>query len=328
MYQFAVLLRAVACFLITNSHMEQVYPHKALANGGLLGDVLFFALSGFLLYSVQQAPFFKWYYKRLRRVYLSTWVAVLLFLCHGIYGNVSLKRLFQLFIWPTQYHFVSSILVLYIVFYFFVRFVNLGKLKNRRILLAGVCLTVVFLAVFYTLFDYSHYHIDSVYSPMIWPLYLSAMMIGMFFRVNLEQFISRVTIWSWLGIFLSGAAYTATKLGFSRGALPESIQWANQVTLLLTLFFVFWSFTGLESLIMRIPSSVFAPFRFVSERAFEIYLVQIPLIPIFNTGKNTFPKNLFIVLGVIFLSACIVHALVDILLQAQSWLAVKKEEKV
>ena len=71
MYQFAVLLRALACILITNSHMESVYPNKIFANGGLLGDVLFFALSGFLLYAKEQPVFFKWYYKRLKREYIS-----------------------------------------------------------------------------------------------------------------------------------------------------------------------------------------------------------------------------------------------------------------
>ena len=331
MYQFAVLLRALACILITNSHMESVYPNKIFANGGLLGDVLFFALSGFLLYAKEQPVFFKWYYKRLKRVYLSTWIVVLLFWHSGTYGHVSLSRFVQLFIWPTKYHFVSSILVLYVVYYFLVRFVNAGlEHKNKKLLLAGLCLGIVFFTAFYCLFDFSYYHIDNVYSPMIWPLYLFAMMIGMYFRMNIERFLNKGSVFAWFGILLAGTAYAGTKILFSRGKLPGTIQWLNQVTLLFLLFFIFRCFVGLESRIRLIPGVVFEPVRFLSERAFEIYLVQIPLIQLCNIGKKSFPTNLMIVLGVIFLCACVARLLVKIVLQAGSWFSVrvKKAEKI
>ena len=331
MYQFAVLLRALACILITNSHMESVYPNKIFANGGLLGNVIFFALSGFLLYAEKQPPFFKWYYKRLKRVYLSTWIVTLLFWHSGMYEHVSFSRFVQLFIWPTEHSFVSSILVLYIFYYFLLRFVNTGKEhKNRQLLLAGLCLGIVFFAAFYSLFDFSYYHIDNVYSPMIWPLYLFAMMIGMYFRMNAERFFNKSCVFAWFGILLAGTAYAGTKILFSRGKLPGTIQWLNQVTLLFLLFLIFRSFVGLESRIRLIPGVVFEPFRFVSERAFEIYLVQIPLIQLCNIGKDSFPTNLMIVLGVIFLCACVARLLVKIVLQAESWFSVrvKKDEKM
>ncbi len=46
---FIVYLRALAACLITNCHYEVIYPLKIFANGGLLGDVLFFAVSGLTL---------------------------------------------------------------------------------------------------------------------------------------------------------------------------------------------------------------------------------------------------------------------------------------
>ena len=42
---FVDLLRALATALITNSHYGSVYPISILANGGLLGNIIFFAIS-------------------------------------------------------------------------------------------------------------------------------------------------------------------------------------------------------------------------------------------------------------------------------------------
>ena len=44
-----VYLRVIATFLITNSHFKNIWPISALASGGLLGDILFFAISGYCL---------------------------------------------------------------------------------------------------------------------------------------------------------------------------------------------------------------------------------------------------------------------------------------
>ena len=44
-YLFIILIRAIAAITITNAHYTGVYPTDLIANGGLLGDVLFFAVS-------------------------------------------------------------------------------------------------------------------------------------------------------------------------------------------------------------------------------------------------------------------------------------------
>lgn len=43
---FITVLRALAACLITNAHYTGIYPIEIIANGGLIGDVLFFAVSG------------------------------------------------------------------------------------------------------------------------------------------------------------------------------------------------------------------------------------------------------------------------------------------
>ena len=51
LYYFINCLRALAAVLITNSHYTNVYPISIIANGGLLGDILFFAIKKELLYN-------------------------------------------------------------------------------------------------------------------------------------------------------------------------------------------------------------------------------------------------------------------------------------
>ena len=67
MVMFVYVLRALAACLITNSHYTGIYPTDLIANGGLIGDILFFAISGYCLYNIKQ-NFFKWYGKRLTRM--------------------------------------------------------------------------------------------------------------------------------------------------------------------------------------------------------------------------------------------------------------------
>ena len=54
MIEYATFLRALAAVLITNSHYTGVYPMNIIASGGLLGDVIFFALSGFVLSNIKE----------------------------------------------------------------------------------------------------------------------------------------------------------------------------------------------------------------------------------------------------------------------------------
>ena len=47
------MLKFLAVFLITNSHMDKLYgEYSMLATGGAIGDVLFFFCSGYTLFLV------------------------------------------------------------------------------------------------------------------------------------------------------------------------------------------------------------------------------------------------------------------------------------
>ncbi len=326
MYQFIIVLRTIACLLITNSHGEAVYPIRILASGGLLGDVIYFAISGYCLYSLKDTKFLPWYGKRLKRVYIPTWLTAGLFIATGIYGRIGLGRKLQLLFYPTHYHFVASILVLYIIFYFVVRLINQNpEQRQKRLAYMTAAAVILFFVLFYTVYDRSYYHIDSVNNRMIWHLYFISMMIGAYFRMNTEKYLGKRNVLSWVGILFSGVLYAATKVGCTRGIIPPAFQWINQLTLLILLVFIFRSFIGLEELIKKLPESVMSPIRFIADMAFELYLAQAVIIPTFNTGKETFPYNFLVVISITFLCAYGVHIVTNMIVQLLDTLLRKKQ---
>lgn len=75
-------MRAAAALLICNSHLKQIYPHTWLAGDGLIGNSLFFFLSGFgiaLSGKSLRLGFFKWYLRRVNRIYPACTLCTIFF---------------------------------------------------------------------------------------------------------------------------------------------------------------------------------------------------------------------------------------------------------
>lgn len=58
------ILRCMATMLITNTHLDNAYPTDKLAVGGLIGDVLFFMISGYCIIDSRSKNFVQYYIKR------------------------------------------------------------------------------------------------------------------------------------------------------------------------------------------------------------------------------------------------------------------------
>ena len=309
MLYFIYLLRILGAILITNSHYEEIYPLSVIANGGLLGDVLFFAVSGFCLYPIRKS-FFRWYGKRLKRIYPLVWIITLIYLLLGFYKAQSFIGYIKLLLYPTYYHFVASILVLYLVYYLVAKLIQGRKAEGNRWFWIVICtLAAAFFALYFTIYDRSYYHIDTVREPMIVFLYFCAMMIGLYFRRNQERYVGKSCSWAWICSALFFAAYFASKTGFSRGLLSSQFQFVNQIVLLLLLLFLFRGFIGLEDKLHRMPEKLHRVTVYVAGFAFEIYLVQYELIPRLNIGP--FPVNFVLVSVGILLSALVLHVVHD-----------------
>src|SRR3712207_1035933 len=78
------ILKCIAIILITNSHLDHLYPWPYLGTGGALGNALFFMLSGYGLAlsfdkSAMKPPFLQWARRRISRIYPSVWITLVLF---------------------------------------------------------------------------------------------------------------------------------------------------------------------------------------------------------------------------------------------------------
>lgn len=130
MYSFVMILRAFACFLITNFHSDILYPDKLsiLAFGGDLGNNLFFALSGFSLFnSVNKMKFNSWLKKRYFKILPTIYFMLFLSLIVGSVHIASYKDAFRIFIFPTLFWFTGAITIFYIIFYPGSKILNLNK---------------------------------------------------------------------------------------------------------------------------------------------------------------------------------------------------------
>ena len=149
MISYITVLRALAAMLITNAHYTGIYPTDIIANGGLLGDVIFFAVSGFCLCNVKKT-FPKWYLHRLLRIYPAVIIVTALYLILGFYSwEGGLAEGVKWFLYPTYYHFVASIVVLYIPFYFIMKMVEKnGAGGGRMIKLSVLIVAIVYVGVY------------------------------------------------------------------------------------------------------------------------------------------------------------------------------------
>ncbi len=303
---FVTVLRALAACLITNAHYTGIYPTDIIANGGLIGDIIFFAVSGYCLCNVKQElnarGFLAWYGKRLWRVYPPVVVCTVVYILAGAY-DIRAKGFFWWFIYPTYYHFIGSIVVLYVPFFFLMKIRmlrdNIGKVM--------VWIAAVWLSVYLFGYDKSHYHIDSVYEPMIRFLFMESMLLGAWFRINDGTLRNKGRKWSWIAVMGLFILYFGSKLAFSKCLQLSQYQFLNQIIIFAFLFFVFRAFCGIDKKLDGMPGKVKRAINFISSITLEIYVVQYVLVSEIRGMRLAFPLNWLILTASIVASAFVLH---------------------
>ena len=305
---YITVLKALAACLITNAHYTGIYPTDLIANGGLIGDVVFFAVSGYCLTNIKM-KFPRWYGKRLVRCYLPVILATAVYMLLGAY---SLSE--QSFLWwygyPTYYHFVASIVLLYIPFYFIM---SIPKLK-ANIPLVMAAIGAVYLLVYIFFYDKSYYHIDAVREPMIRFLFMESMLLGAYFKQKDERYRNRVSWWHILALLASFALYFVSKFVFSKGGTVLGyLQILNQVLILVLLYFMLRVFSGLDARLEGMPKWIKKAISYIATITLEIYVVQYVLIdwirPLFG-----FPLNWLALTAAIFAAAVVLHYVCKLIL--------------
>ena len=296
------LLRALAACIITNAHYVGVYPHDIIASGGLLGDVIFFGVSGFCLSRIRKS-FFPWYGKRLYRCYLPTLLITAIYLAVGFY-SLSEHGAVWWFVFPTAYHFVASIVLLYIPYYFVMVIRPLREHLPAVMAVIGAAAGVVYL-FFY---DKSYYHIDNVREPFVEFLFFESMLIGAYFSQNRERFLNKNKFSVCFSAIVLFVLYFITKTFFSRYERYAALQLINQLVLIGLLYASFRCALGFDVKTERMPAPVKKTVSFLAEITLEIYVVQYAIIPTLAHVAE-FPINWLIITAAILASAFSLHML-------------------
>lgn len=298
---FITFLRAVAACLITNAHYTGIYPSDIIANGGLLGDVIFFAVSGYCLYNIKTS-FPRWYGKRIVRCYLPVLIITAVYFLLGFYAVSEGKNILWWFVYPTYYHFVASIVLLYIPYYIIMK---IKWLRNRLWIVFG--LSVLLHSIIYIiLYDKSYYHIDNVREPMIWFLFFESMLLGAIFRQR-DLKIGNKFHWYYPVILaVLCVVYFVTKTALTKKPSLSVMQILNQFVLLGVLLFVLLIFSTLNHKLEKFPKWLKKVISFMAKITLEIYVVQYVLIDLLRP-IGMFPLNWLVITASIIVSASLLH---------------------
>ena len=297
---FIDVLRTLAMCLITNSHYTGVYPTDLIANGGLLGDIIFFAVSGYCLCNIK-LNFLKWYPKRVFRCYLPVVLITAIYMLIGAY-SLNDNSVFQWFVYPTYYHFVASIVVLYIPFFIILK-TNIFKEHLGCVM---VVIGLAYLTVYLLVYDKSYYHIDNVREPFIRFLFFESMLLGAYFRVNDKKYRNRFSLLTiFLSIFLF-IGYFALKLIFTKYADFAILQIFSHFAIFALLYIIMRLFSGLDKKLEALPEKLKKVISFLATLTLEIYVVQYVIID-WIKAQFAFPVNWILITSAILIAAIILH---------------------
>lgn len=298
-YQFIDIIKAIAALLIINSHFDSLYPIKALATGGAIGNALFFCVSGFLLYPIKR-DFKSWITPKLLTLYIPTLPLVVLSLLTIKRGELSRLGFIQCFIWPTVFWFVGAIVLFYILYYL------LRKIETtKQFTILFIILSIIYAAYYLLFLDTSEWVIESSglnttegYFKLIY--YFAIMMMGKRFRINEMSSNYNRMYCAILGVMSIIALY-GVKWIMARYPILYHIQFLNQISIVLLVYSVF-AFCLAERKKEAISSdSLKKVVLFLGNHTLEMYLTQFIIIHLCE--RLQFPVNALSAYSFIFVAA-------------------------
>jgi peptidoglycan/LPS O-acetylase OafA/YrhL len=292
----STLVRFAAVLLIANSHLEALYPRPWLAGDGLLGNSLFFMVSGCGLAlgnASFQRSFWQWYGRRLLRIYPAVFLFVLVVnvMVEHAYSEWTPVRYLEEFVWPTSFGFIRLIVLFYIAFFFLLR------IANAKVYLAAIGILILPLVWLY-IRDASKIPIGgrlSLYTldPRIYVIFdFALMLLGGYMSTQTKRFRA--------GIFRDGIAALVLFFGYLvikyamvvRGDASRGYG----VLFLIVALLCYFSFrvSQAPSLLALVGSSswVSRAIRGIGAITLEIYLVHRWGAELLPVARTPFPFNI------------------------------------
>lgn len=286
------ILKCFAALIITNSHMDILYPKfDALATGGAIGDALFFFSSGFTLFLGRMGRFDNWYKRRINRIYptILAW-AILGSLFFGYHNSID-KVLLTGGGW-----FVSCIMLYYVVLYFVQRYL-IGYLKWVFMIVGLAC------AIWFILADTSANFNMYGEGYFKWFHFFIFMLMGAMIGVSQQEYKFHC---AWDGLKLIGCIVVFYMLyAFKDNMAYNKLQMLTWLPLLGSVFY-FYKVCNSE-LMKRFYCHKIVGWliKLIGGLCLEIYLVQTSL---FTDKMNViFPFNLIVMLAIVVLAAYILR---------------------
>lgn len=300
MYYFINYLRAIATVLITNSHYAEIWPIADMAAGGLLGNILFFAASGFCLFNVKE-NFPKWYLKRILRIYpvMIFFTMLTVVIRDGAFPKQA--DFFAVFAIPTTYIFLKWLMLLYVAFY---PVAWLSKCFHRATEIVFLGVALAWVAIYILFVDKSVYCVDDVSQPFILFLYFLSMLAGALFKKHIGGFkaLKKRNV---ILLFASLVIYLFSKISFLEIEEIAFLQILNQVSILAVLYFMFAVFIGLEETLKKAPTWLNKTVGFIASITLHIYIVQFVVIR--RLRGLIFPLNFAVTTATILALAAVLY---------------------
>ena len=248
-----VYLRCIAALLIVNSHCAPLYPtnYKSLAFGGLFGNLLFIFISGYCLANVK-GSYFPWLKKRFLRIYVPyIMIGVIRYL--STTSSDPVKAVVNLILPYRTYHFIASILVIYLIWF------PLSKLmqKKRSFAWGLLAFFVIFSVISYyfikptginlpvlsdIFIDYKTYTLKTHFNIYEMSLFLATMIIGFLARNTKFNYKPLYSVLSLVVMGISFAVYTYFRKRVTNPALTIVSCYVALIFVLAFAYFVFSRF--------------------------------------------------------------------------------------
>ena len=313
MYVFIDYLKSIAALLIANSHFKGIYPNDIFSFGGGFGLSIFYIVSGYLLSNInKETKFYKWYLKRLLRIYIPLLLFYLVSLL--IMHKFSISYLLKCVIFPGNW-FCNSMIVMYLLYYFFVKYIY-NKYGNKSIY---ILLSILF-AIYSMLY---------IFKPQIATFSLEGLKFVDSFTIETPYFITQ---FGWFSCMLLGLlirkeditcntrfnlvfilASVILFFGIKMTIKMNILSFLSYFLVLVYVFFgysMFVYFKSKEQLLnQKCKTVLYKIVKIISSCTIEILYTQFIWI---NIAKDiVFPLNLLFLVVSISISSYILHKISD-----------------
>lgn len=298
-YVFINLVKIIAAVLITNSHMESLYPNTSFAFGGALGNALFFVVSGFCLSHKRENAFILWMGDRLKRIYIPLWTVTLILV---LLGDVVIPRsnlIPTLLLSHNSFWFVNAMIIFLPLFYLIRRYC-MGK-----VYVVAILAVMTYLVWYVGFLDIQVWSVEgNGYFKYVF--YFGVMLTGIiikYYEGELNLVLKEKTLVLGSVAVLCFLGYVFMKILTKNVPSTMPFQFVIQIFTLgfaVSFFLFMWSN---ESLLKKFFYNKI--YRIVADSTLEIYLINMMIIS--RSKLTSSILDAFIAFALIFVIGVVIH---------------------